>query len=261
MDLKSFINLNKLKKSIKNFDKGEPFPHIVIDNFLKLKIAKKIEKNFPKLSNKDLWTYKNYCELKKASDNWNLFPPEAYQLIFALNSHQFITNIKKALKMKNLYPDYGLNGGGFHIMGNKGKLNPHLDYVIHPKLNLMRKFNLIIFFNLNWKEKNGGELCFYEKNFTNKNLPGKLIKKIIPKFNRAVLFDTSKRSWHGVNLVKNNIRKSIATYYLVDKKKKLETRYKALYSPLKNQMNDKKVKKFIKLRSKRNSAFKVAQLK
>ena len=33
--------------------------------------------------------------------------------------------------MKNLYPDYGLNGGGFHIMGNKGKLNPHLDYVIH----------------------------------------------------------------------------------------------------------------------------------
>ena len=89
-------------------------------------------------------TYKNYCELKKASDNWNLFPPEAYQLIFALNSHQFITNIKKALKMKNLYPDYGLNGGGFHIMGNKGKLNPHLDYVIHPKLNLMRKFNLII---------------------------------------------------------------------------------------------------------------------
>ena len=62
-------------------------------------------------------------------------------------------------------------------------------------------------------------------------------------------------------MVKNNIRKSIATYYLVDKKKKLETRYKALYSPLKNQMNDKKVKKFIKLRSKRNSAFKVAQLK
>ena len=46
MDLKSFINLNKLKKSIKNFDKGEPFPHIIIDNFLKSKIAKKIEKNF-----------------------------------------------------------------------------------------------------------------------------------------------------------------------------------------------------------------------
>ncbi len=261
MNLKSFVNLKKLQKSLKNFNKSKPFPHIIIDNFLQKGLAKKIEKNFPNLGNKDLWTYKNYCEVKKASDNWNLFPPETYQLIFILNSHEFISKVKKNLKMKNLYPDYGLNGGGFHIMGNKGKLNPHLDYVIHPKLNLMRKFNLIIFFNSNWKEKNGGELCFYEKNPKNKNLPGNLIKKIIPKFNRAVLFDTSQRSWHGVGLVKNNIRKSIATYYLIDKKNKIEKRYKALYSPLKNQMNSRKVKKFIKLRSKRNSAFKVAKLK
>ena len=88
-----------------------------------------------------------------------------------------------------------------------------------------------------------------------------MIKKIVPKFNRAVLFDTSQRSWHGVSLVKNNIRKSIATYYLIDKKKKIEKRYKALYSPLKNQMNNKKVKKFIRLRSKTKSAFSVAKLK
>ena len=261
MNLKSFINSEKFKRSLNKFNKGKPFPHTIIDNFLKPSIAKKIEKNFPSLNNKDLWTYSNYCEEKKASDNWNLFPPEVYQLIFVLNSQEFLNIVKKNLKMKNIYPDYGLNGGGFHIMGKNGKLNPHLDYVIHPKLNLMRKFNLIIFFNPKWKEKNGGELCFYEKNLKNNNLPGKLIKKIVPKFNRAVLFDTSQRSWHGVSLVKNNIRKSIATYYLIDKKKKIEKRYKALYSPLKNQMNNKKVKKFIRLRSKTKSAFSVAKLK
>ena len=44
--------------------------------------------------------------------------------------------------MKSLYPDYGLNGGGLHLMKDKGILNPHLDYVIHPKINLVRKFNL-----------------------------------------------------------------------------------------------------------------------
>ena len=145
-------------------------------------------------------------------------------------------------------------------MGEKGKLNPHLDYIIHPKLNLMRKFNLIIFFNTKWKPINGGELCLYDKNLNNKNLPGKLVKKIEPKFNRAVLFDTSLNSWHGVNEVKSMIRKSMAVYYLIDKKPKIERRYKALYSPLKNQMKDKKVKKFIKMRANPKFAFKVAKI-
>ena len=193
MNTKSFIKIEKFKKALNKFNLIKPFPFTIIDNFLNIKLAKKIEKNFPLHSDKKLWTYKNYCEIKKATDNWNMFPPEAYQLLSVVN------------------------------------LNPHLDYIIHPKLNLMRKFNLIIFFNTKWKSSNGGELCLYEKNPNNKNLPGKLVKKIEPKFNRAVLFDTSLNSWHGVNEVKSMIRKSMAVYYLIDKKPKIERRYKALY--------------------------------
>ena len=260
MNTKSFIKIEKFKKALSKFNSIKPFPYVVVDDFLSLNLAKKIEKNFPNHSDKKLWSYKNYCEIKKATDNWNMFPPEAYQLLSILNSHDFLETIKKKIKLKNLYPDYGLNGGGFHIMGEKGKLNPHLDYIIHPKLNLMRKFNLIVFFNLKWKPNNGGELCLYEKNPHNKKLPGKLVKKIKPKFNRAILFDTSLSSWHGVNEVKNMTRKSMAVYYLINKKPKTEKRYKALYSPLKNQMKDKKVKKFIKMRANPKYAFKVAKI-
>ena len=39
------------------------------------------------------------------------------------------------------------------------------------------------------KEKWGGETCFYSKNLKNKKLPGRLEKKIYPKFNRAIIFD------------------------------------------------------------------------
>ena len=46
----------------------------------------------------------------------------------------------------------------------------------------------------------------------------------------------------------------------IDKKPKIERRYKALYSPLKNQMKDKKVKKFIKMRANPKFAFKVAKI-
>ena len=227
---------------------------------MKKNIALKVKKNFQSLEDKKLWNYKNFCEIKKLQTigiffSWNL--SATYEFKF----WEFLSDIKKTLKIKSLYPDYGLNGGGLHLMKDKGILNPHLDYVIHPKLNLVRKFNLIIFFTTKWKKSNGGELCLYEDNKQNKKIPGKQIVKILPKFNRAVFFDTSLRSWHGVNRVKKNVRKSMAVYYLVDKTKKVEKRYKALYSPLKNQLKDKKVLKFIKLRSNIKTSSKVSKLK
>ena len=42
-----------------------------------------------------------------------------------------------------LLPDNGLNGGGWHIHANGGKLNPHLDYSMHPKLPYQRKIILL----------------------------------------------------------------------------------------------------------------------
>ena len=261
MKINSFINTNKFIRSLKNFDKSKPFPHIVIDGFLKNDVALKVKKNFDNLKDKKLWSYDNFCEVKKATDNWNFFSPDTYQLLSALNSESFLLSLKKKLKLNNIYPDYGLNGGGLHLMKNNGRLNPHLDYVIHPKLNLIRKFNLIIFFSTNWKKNNGGELCLYEKTKDNNRIPGKLAAKILPKFNRAVFFDTSLQSWHGVNVVKGNVRKSMAIYYLISNTKKTEKRYKALYSPLRNQLNDKKVLKFIKLRSNIKTSSKVSRLK
>ena len=106
-------------------------------------------------------------------------------------------------------------------------------------------------YDVNWKKNLCGETAFYAKNLNNKKIPGKLITKIYPKFNRAIIFDTSKTSWHAVAPIKiNKIRKSIAVYYLVNlKKSKISKRKKALYAPSKYQINNKKVLKFIKLRS------------
>ena len=70
MNINSFININKFYKSLRNFNKKKPFPYIVLDGFLK-----KLEKEFPKYKDKRLHEYKNYCEVKKTSNNWNFFPP------------------------------------------------------------------------------------------------------------------------------------------------------------------------------------------
>ena len=49
MKINSFINTNKFIRALKNFDKQKPFPHIVIDGFLKNDVALKVKKNFDNL--------------------------------------------------------------------------------------------------------------------------------------------------------------------------------------------------------------------
>ena len=249
--IKKYINLNNLNKSLNKYQIQKPFPYTIVDNFFKKNVAKKLEKEFLKYNNQRLHEYKNYCEVKKSSNNWNLFPPITYQIFTYLNSSEMTDLISKKLNISKIYPDYGLNGGGWHMMNNKGRLNPHLDYFIHPKINAQRKFNLIVFLTKNWKKNFGGEVCFYSKNINNNKMPGKIEKKIYPKFNRAVFFDTSKTSWHSVEPIKTKkIRKSIAIYYLIPiKKNNLIQRKKAMYSPIKSQIDNKKVLKFIKLRA------------
>ena len=136
--------------------------------------------------------------MKKTSNSWNLFPPLTYKIFSLLNSSKVTDFISTKLRLSKVFPDYGLHGGGWHLMSHKGRLNPHLDYFIHPKANLQRKFNLIVFLSKGWKKNWGGETCFYYKNKNNNKIPGTISTKIYPKFNRAIFFDVSKNSWHGV---------------------------------------------------------------
>ena len=84
--------------------------------------------------------------------------------------------------------------------------------------------------------------------------PKELVKTIEPKFNRAILFDTTQNSWHGLPqplmCPSDRYRKSIAVYYLTNVDDNTEERYRALFVPTKNQSNNKDVLKLIESRSK-----------
>ena len=258
--LNKIINLQNFKRSFKYFQNKKPFYHVICDDFFNPNFLEKFYKNFPDFNQKNFWyEYNNALERKKTCNDWNKFDPIFYNLFNILNSNEFTSLISKFSGIKKIYPDPGLNGGGIHIYANKGKLNPHLDYDIHPKLNLKRKLNLIIYLNKNWREENGGLLGLWTHN-KSKNICGNLYKEIKPKFNRAILFDVSSNCWHGLSkqfvATKCKHRKSVAVYYLIKSTKKT-ARGKALFSLNRNQQNDVKLKKLIKLSSKISSAHKV----
>jgi Rps23 Pro-64 3,4-dihydroxylase Tpa1-like proline 4-hydroxylase len=152
-----------------------------------------------------------------------------------------------------LIPDHGLHGAGWHIQPTGGKLNVHLDYSIHPKLGLERRFNFIFYLTPNWNTSWGGNLEMWSHD-TETNQPKELVKTVENKFNRVVIFDTSYNSWHGfsqpINCPEDVYRKSIAMYYLCEPSENADKRGRALFAPTEEQKNDPEIMKLIEQRVK-----------
>lgn len=245
------INQNRLIKSLSHFKSNQPFDHCIVEDFFNEEIACLLEKEFLDYQNSNWFSYKNAVEDKKALNDWNLFPALTYKIFRELISQDFINILSSEIGVP-LYADPGLHGGGWHIHGTGGNLNPHYDYSIHPKVGLQRKINIIIYLSSDLKEEHGGHLGFWSSSQNNSH-PGDLIKVLQPKFNRAVIFDTTQNSWHGMcrPLVQPEgvYRKSIAVYYLTDPPPGVNIREKALFAPREDQRDDQEIIKLIEDRA------------
>jgi Rps23 Pro-64 3,4-dihydroxylase Tpa1-like proline 4-hydroxylase len=233
------MNIEELRNK---FLDSKPFNHLVIDNFLPSEISSKIAEEFPSFDEDFWYSYDNPLEIKKASNNWNNFSELTYSYFVKVLSGEFNSLLESITGVK-LYPDIGLHGGGLHTHKNGGRLNPHLDYSIHPKLNLQRKLNLILYINPLWKPEYGGNLGLWESNPDGS--PSKLVGDIECIFNRAIIFDTTQDSWHGITKEITSPdginRNSLAVYYLTDKPNNVDPRMKVKYAPREDQKNNPEI--------------------
>jgi Rps23 Pro-64 3,4-dihydroxylase Tpa1-like proline 4-hydroxylase len=245
------INFKALESSSATFASGQPFRHCVIDDLVAPDIAQQLESEVPPYDSPKWFVYKNQIEDKKALNDWNAFPSVTYKFFQFVNSPEFVARLSN-LAGTRLYADPGLHGGGWHAHGPGGNLNPHLDYSIHPKLGLQRKLNLILYISADLRPEHGGQLGFWEHDPAT-NQPGKLVREIDPRFGRAVLFDTTQNSWHGMSRPLTQpqgiYRKSLAAYFLCDSPRDADPRGRALFAPREEQKGDAAVEQLIKARS------------
>ena len=246
------LSLKELKELGEKFRSETPFNHLVIDDFLNVEDAIKLADEFPKYDDKFWHSYDNPLEIKKASNDWNKFSKATYQYFTHILSDKFVNKLNMLLsddESISLFPDIGLHGGGFHTHKSGGRLNPHLDYSIHPKLFLQRKVNIILYINPAWESKYGGSIGLW----TDKDgQPKDLVKEVDCVFNRALIFDTTQNSWHGISKEINSelglTRNSLATYYLTNPKENTEPRMKVKYAPREDQKGDDQIKCLIEKR-------------
>jgi hypothetical protein len=204
------LNLKKLNVA---FNKNKKFKFVVLDNFFNIKDAEFLENNFPNI-NQMPTIFKEPMSFKGQLSDINTYWPKFAKYFDFLQSKSFRDLISEITGIKNLIKDDILAGGGLHQSPRSGFLDLHVDANKHPfNKKLHRRLNLIIYLNKNWRKEYGGSLELWDDD----NLrPGKIIRKVLPKFNRAVIFATTRKSWHGVeevNCPAEQARKSIALYY------------------------------------------------
>jgi hypothetical protein len=230
---------------------ADPFPHLVIDDFFHEGTARHLAAAVPEFDASTWHLYNSPIERKRTLNAWDRLPPEFYKVIWELCSPAFVAQLETLTRCR-LYPDFGLHGGGIHSHTRGGNLNVHMDYSLHPKLRLERRLNLIVYLTPDWNPAWGGSLELWDHDWV-RNQPRRMKRAIEPVFNRAVLFDTTCQSWHGLpdplSCPEGVCRNSLAVYYLCDPRHETSGRGRALFAPHRDQYNDESVLELIRRRS------------
>ncbi len=193
------------------WEEAEPFPHVVIDDFLPEPWARAALEAFPSPERMEAFTWQEY-ERKGALRPGVDGCPEALELTLnSFNSGSFVSFLEVLTGIHGLVGDPHFDGGGAHQTLDGGRLGVHVDFNFHKALGLYRRLNLIYFLNPDWQDEYGGHLELWDREVA------KCQVRVAPIFNRAVLFETSDHSWHGhpdpMRLPPGVTRKSLALYF------------------------------------------------
>lgn len=190
---------------------AEPFPHTVIDDFLPQEPLRRAAEAFP--SSKELrWIdYDGAQERKLAFPEAERLPRPLCEILYFLNTAVVLRFLETLTGIKGLISDPYYTGGGLHQIEPGGFLGVHADFNKYERLALDRRLNLLLYLNQDWKEEYGGHLELWDRSMT------RCVKKILPVFNRCVVFSTTDTAYHGhptpLTCPPGRARRSLATYY------------------------------------------------
>ncbi len=195
------------------YQSAEPFPHMVIDNFLSPDVAEEASRSFfsfEEARQKGVQFQAVNENLKIQIVNPALFPSAISKVSAALSSPQFMSDLSFITGIENLVWDDAYAGGGMHQTARSGWLDVHVDFNFNEALQMHRRLNILVYLNRHWEDSWGGELELWDAEVKH------CVRRVAPVFNRCAVFTTNDISFHGVTAVNcppGVQRCSFAAYY------------------------------------------------
>lgn len=191
------------------YQHADPFPHIVLDNFIAPEILREVDRQFPQAQKGRFADA--FSQLKTGYTHEKIRSAYIHDLLAVLNSAAMLNFLEQMSGIKGLVADQRFTGGGLHETRRGGHLSIHADFNFHPMTKLRRRLNLILFLNEDWDEAWGGKLELWDKRMTRR------VHAVTPVLGRAVIFNTDSDSYHGhpdpLDCPPEVTRRSIALYY------------------------------------------------
>lgn len=197
------------------FRDAQPFPHVVMDGFFDAGFAHSLLDAFPAFERGNSIGDDGRPGGKATVDRPGELGPPYQRLDALIRGSAFLAFLETLTGIDGLLYDPWYLGGGTHENRDGMSLDPHVDFNLHPSERWHRRLNLIVYLNPVWEDGWGGALEL----FRDPHADPRPSQRIVPCFNRAVLFETSERSWHAFDTIRlpadqrNLTRRSIALYF------------------------------------------------
>ncbi|MGI9603510.1 MAG: 2OG-Fe(II) oxygenase [Acidimicrobiales bacterium] len=192
-ELLSAATLARLDDLHQQFVTAAPFRHVVIDGFLDDAWCRRMADAFPEFdeaaATNELGLVGRKAVQEGVVDLGGPYP----DVDGFLQQPEFLAAIGRITGIDGLLYDPHYTGGGTHENLSGQSLNPHVDFNYHPIEHWHRRLNLIVYLNDEWEAEWGGGIEFHRDPWADDDE----VTTWLPEFNRAVLFETTERSWHG----------------------------------------------------------------
>ncbi len=190
---------------------AEPFPHIALDGLFEDAVLERVLAEFPAPGEIAWAVFDNPQEKKLGYRHTEALGNELARFMTAMSSPPALEFLEALTGIEGLIPDPYFGGGGPHQILPGGFLKIHADFNWHPKLKLDRRLNVLVYLNRDWPESYGGHLELWD------TAMGRCVQRILPIFNRTVVFSTTDVSYHGhptpLSCPPDRARRSVSFYY------------------------------------------------
>ena len=189
-----------------NNPQGTHTRHFVIDDLLPEEIARAIYGAFPRNADGFI-DQQSFREKKKTLANLADRPQILRDVTYAMQSAEVVGKVAELVGVTNIVPDPSLYAGGLSMMFKENFLNPHIDNSHDGGRGLYRRLNLLYYVTPEWALENGGNFELWDRKV-------KKQKTIVSAFNRLVVMDTNRDSWHSVSkVIVETPRCCVSNYY------------------------------------------------
>jgi len=199
----------------RNFQVRDPFRHVVIDDFLEPAFAAKLLAEFPEFDPGRAINEAGEVGGKAVHERIRALGPSYARLDEIIQGRDFLDFVSRITGIPDLIYDPQYFGGGTHDNRDGQGLDAHVDFNRHPVTHSHRRLNLIVYLNPGWQPEWGGVLELH----SDPRAPDDRIARVVPVFNRAVIFETTEHSWHGFSRIalppahSGEARRSVALYF------------------------------------------------